>query len=96
MWKIGKTPYSMKRFFLLSYFEYHQFLVKYTYGLPPVEQDWKIEEKKALYFLKNNRTKIKKGHGKVLYILHTFYQAQKEKKRIICKKKKLIQGECTC
>jgi hypothetical protein len=39
MSKIGKTPSSMKRFFLLSYFEYRQFLVKYTYGLPPLEQD---------------------------------------------------------
>jgi hypothetical protein len=48
-----------------------KFLTKYTYGLPPLEQDRKIEEKKALYFKKFNKTKSKKGHGKVLYIHHT-------------------------
>jgi len=50
MSKISKIAYYIWKDFLLSYLEYHQFLVKYTYGLPPLEQDWKIEEKKALYF----------------------------------------------
>jgi hypothetical protein len=39
MSKNSKNALLYEKIFLLSYFEYLQFLVKYTYGLAPLEQD---------------------------------------------------------